>query len=73
MNTASKLGAPTQRTIVVPRPFIAVVLFVRRRYLAVVFRSIPAAPRINLVVVYRLLLAAPLVVRSSGSKQPNLL
>jgi hypothetical protein len=41
----------------VPRPLFATALVVRRRYLIVVLRPIPAAPRIYLVVVCRLLLA----------------
>ena len=51
--------------IVVPRPFPAAALVVRRRYVIVVPRPISAAPRIYLVVVYRPLPAAPLVVRCS--------
>jgi hypothetical protein len=41
----------------------AAALGVRRRYLAVEPRSMPAAPRMYLIVVYKPLPAAPLVVR----------
>jgi hypothetical protein len=47
----------------VPRLLFAAPLVVRRRYLIVVPRPMPAAPCIYLIVVYRPLLAAPLVVR----------
>jgi hypothetical protein len=49
--------------IVVLRPLFAAPLVVRRRCLIVVPRPISAAPRIYLIVVRRLLSAAPLVVR----------
>jgi hypothetical protein len=42
---------------------IAAALLVRRRYLFVVPRPIPAAPSIYSIVMYRPLPAAPLVVR----------
>ena len=45
------------------RPLFAAALVVRRRYLIVVHRQMPAAPRTYLIVVYRPLPAAPLVVR----------
>jgi hypothetical protein len=46
------------------RPLFAAALVVRRRYLAVVPRPMPAAPRMYLIVVYRPLpVAPPLVVR----------
>jgi hypothetical protein len=75
MNTASELGPqcgalsllqkPQQNRglIVVLRPLFAAVLVVRRRYLIIVPRPLPAAPRMYLIVVFRPLPAAPLVVR----------
>ena len=44
-------------------PLFAAALVVRRRYLIVVPRPMPAAPRMYLIVVDRPLPAAPLVVR----------
>jgi hypothetical protein len=49
--------------IVVIRPLFTATLIVRRRYLAVVPRPMPAAQQIYLAEVYKLLPAAPLVVR----------
>jgi len=49
--------------MMVLRPLLAAALVVRRRYLIVVPRPMPAAPRVYLVVVYMPLPAAPLVVR----------
>ena len=46
-----------------PRPLPAAPLVARRRYLIVVPRPMPAAPRRCLIVVPRPLPAAPLVVR----------
>jgi hypothetical protein len=48
---------------VVLRPLLAAALDVRRRYLIVVPRPMPAAPRMYWKVAYRPLPAAPLVVR----------
>ena len=47
--------------IVAPRLLPAVPLVARRRCLIVVPRPMPAAPRMHLMVVYRPLLAAPLL------------
>jgi hypothetical protein len=49
--------------IVMPRPLFAVALVVRRRYLIVVARPVPATPRRYLAVKCRPLPAAPLVER----------
>jgi hypothetical protein len=49
--------------VVVLRLLFAAVLVLRRRYLIVVPRPIPAASRMYLIVAYKPLPAAPLVVR----------
>jgi hypothetical protein len=53
----------TRYLIVVLRPFLAAALVVRRSYLIVAPRPLPAAPRRYLAVVHRTLPAAPLVER----------
>jgi hypothetical protein len=61
------LSAPafwfTRYLAVVPRSFYVATLVVRRRYLIVVPRSMPAAPRRYLIMVTRPLPAAPLAGR----------
>jgi hypothetical protein len=52
----------TRYFVVVPMPLFAAALVVRRRYLAVVLRPMPAAPRRHLIVVHRPLHTAQLVV-----------
>jgi hypothetical protein len=59
----SKDAAPQGGMIVVLRPLFAAALVVRRRYLIVMPRLMPAASRIYLIAVYRPLPAATLVVR----------
>jgi len=60
---ALSLLAKPLHIIVLLRPLFAAALVVRRRYLIVVPRPMPAAPPMYLIVVYRPLPAAPLVVR----------
>jgi len=57
--TIVRSGARCASQVLLP----AAPLIVRRRYLIVVPRPMPAAPRMYLAVVYRSLPAAPLVVR----------
>ena len=52
--------------IVAPRPFPAGPLVMRRRCLIVVPMPMPEAPRIHLIVVYRLFPAAPLALHVHG-------
>ena len=53
----------SQVLIMVHRPLPAALLVVRRRYLIVVPRPMPAAPRMYLIVVYRPMPTSPLVER----------
>jgi hypothetical protein len=55
--------APSRDFIVVPRPYSAAALVVRREYLIVVPRPMPVAPSRNFIVVNKSLLAAALTVR----------
>ena len=55
----------------VPRPPFAAALVVRRRYLIVVPRPMPAAPRMYLIVVHMPMTGALLVARCLGGAKTD--